>query len=187
MPLHASSYFAGVATVVGTIALGFGGAVLMTDAFVGKSDTAPTLMERRSAPLPESSTPLVAATPNPAPIQVTAPAETRPAVPQQAPTLQPVAAGTPATEAQQQLPRPPDEAMARAQDAEVRKALATEQRKAERRKWAERRKHERRKQENSKLDELNAVAEKVREAEREPVVRSFVAESPRIRLPGVDD
>ena len=103
---------------------------------------------------------------------------------QQAPASQPVVAGAPATTAQQELPRPPDEAMARAQDAEVRKALAAEQRKAERRKWAERRK-----QENRKLDELNAVAEKVRQAERErePVVRSFVAESPGIRLPGVDD
>jgi len=208
MPLHASSYFAGVATVVGTIALGFGGGVLMTDAFVGKSDTPPTLMERRSAPLSESSAPLVAATHKPAPVQATAAAETRPALPQhastagvahvavpaqalpqpvlsqQAPASQPVAAVTPATTAQQELPRPPDEAMARAQDAEVRKALAAEQRKAERRKWAERRK-----QENRKLDELNAVADKVRQAERErePGVRSFVAESPGIRLLGVDD
>ena len=41
MPLHTSSYFAGVATVVVTMALGFGGGVLLTDAFVGKSETPP--------------------------------------------------------------------------------------------------------------------------------------------------
>jgi hypothetical protein len=35
-----------------------------------------------------------------------------------------------------------------------------------------------------KIDEMNAIAEKVRQAERErePVIRSFFAESPRIRL-----
>jgi hypothetical protein len=75
--------------------------------------------------------------------------------------------------AAQQLPRQPEQAMARARDEDVRKA---ERRKVERRKWAERRRHEMR-----KLEELNAVADKVREVEREPV-RSFVAESPRIRL-----
>ena len=74
--------------------------------------------------------------------------------------------------------------MAKAQDDEVRKALAAERRKAERRKWAERRK-----QEILKRDELDAVAEKVRQVEqqREPVGRSFVAESPRMVLPGIDD
>jgi hypothetical protein len=66
--------------------------------------------------------------------------------------------------------------MAKAQDEDVKKAVAAERRKAERRKWAERRRHEMR-----KLEELNAVADKVREIEREPV-RSFVAMSPRIRL-----
>ena len=51
MPLHASSYFAGVGTVVATIALGFGAGVFMTDAFVGKSENPPTLTERRATPL----------------------------------------------------------------------------------------------------------------------------------------
>jgi hypothetical protein len=80
----------------------------------------------------------------------------------------------------------PEQAMAKAQDAdlkaqeaETKKALAAERRKQERRKWAERRKRE-----LEKIDEMNAIAEKVRQAERErePVVRSFFAESPRIKL-----
>ena len=68
--------------------------------------------------------------------------------------------------------------MAKARDDEIRKMQAAERRRAERRKWAERRKQEAR-----KLEELNAVSEKVREIEREPEpVRSFFAQSPRIRL-----
>ena len=79
-----------------------------------------------------------------------------------------------------------DDADVRKAEAETRKAQTAERRKAERRKRAERRR-----QENRKLDELNAVSERVREVEqrreREPVVRSFAAESPRIVLPGMDD
>ncbi len=71
------------------------------------------------------------------------------------------------------------EADVRAQEAETKKAMAAERRKEERRKWAERRKRE-----LQKIDEMHAIAEKVRQAERErePVARSFFAESPRIKL-----
>jgi hypothetical protein len=236
MPLHASSYFAGVATVVGTMAMGFGGGVLMTDAFVGKSDNPPTLIERRNAPLPESPPPVVAAAPDPAPQQATAagpppqtpaPQTVTTAPPSQAATAplpatsQPDTsttaasqASTPVQAAPRQIPtaqrapawhsvtapQQPGQAMANADDADVRKAdaearkmQAAERRKAERRKWAERRK-----QENRKFEELDAVADRVRQTERqrEPVVRSFagepagrsfVAESPAMRLPGIDD
>jgi hypothetical protein len=235
MPMHASSYFAGVATVVGTMALGFGGGVLMTDAFVGKSDNPRTLIERRNAPLPESPPPVVAAAPDPAPqppvaavpppqtpapqtvttapppqaVTAPSPATSQPdtsttasqastpvqATPRQIPTVQRAPAWHSVT-----APQQPDQAMANAVDADVRKAdaearklQAAERRKAERRKWAERRK-----QENRKLEELDAVADRVRQTERhrEPVVRvfagepagrSFVAESPAMRLPGIDD
>jgi hypothetical protein len=68
--------------------------------------------------------------------------------------------------------------MANARESDLRKSQAAERRKVERRKWAERRKQEARKHE-----ELNAMTERVREIEREPEpVRSFFAESPRIRL-----
>ena len=71
------------------------------------------------------------------------------------------------------------EADIKTQEAETRKAMAAERRKEERRKWAERRKRE-----LQKIDEMHAIAEKIRQAERErePVVRSFFAKSPRIKL-----
>ena len=67
----------------------------------------------------------------------------------------------------------------RDQEADARKAATAERRKQERRKWAERRKRD-----MQKIDELAAVSEKVRQAERErerehePVFRSFAAEQP---------
>ena len=71
--------------------------------------------------------------------------------------------------------------MAKAQEDDAKKAVAAEHRKAERRKWADRRK-----QEMKKIEELNAMAGKVKAAEREPIVRSFVAQSPGIDLIGSD-
>jgi hypothetical protein len=212
MPLHTSSYFAGVATVVATMALGFGGGVLMTDAFVGKSENPPTLVERRAVPLVESPanttippvpaetpTAQVAASPDtaaPAPVSQAPQVATRSAAPMQviaapqqsvteaAPSpppanISPAAAQAPAPAlAEPSPPRQFDQTMAKARDDEVRKNQAAERRKAERRKWAERRKQEARKR-----DELNAVAERVREIDREPAPpRSFFAGSPRINL-----
>jgi hypothetical protein len=211
MRLHTSSYFAGVATVVVTMALGFGGGVLLTDAFIGKSENPPTLAERRAAPLAEATTntaaaaspseiaPQIAASPQPAapsqtaqaPPVVATPSPPPAPAPQQQQHLTeaaaipapvnapPVAVQAPAPSLAQPSPaRQIDQAMARARDDEVRKAQAAERRKVERRKWAERRK-----QETRKLEELDAMSEKVREIEREPEpVRSFFAQSPRIRL-----
>ena len=98
MSLHAASYFAGVGTVVATIALGFGGGVLLTDAFTGKSERTPTLMERRAAPLSESTAPPVAAAPAPQASEQQTAATAAPVAPApqpQAPpqTVEPAAAG----------------------------------------------------------------------------------------------
>jgi hypothetical protein len=223
MALHAASYFAGVGTVFATIAVGFGGGVLLTDAFVGTSERTPTLMERRAAlsespaavdaavPATRSSgqqnaTPAAAPTAQPqAPEQATASQASiasQGATPVQ-PATQPVEAQPVTQPRQQQQATPPLQASAptppqerarleqgpgRAQgadlathDAEAKKAAA-ERRKQERRKWAERRKRE-----MQKIEELTAMTEKVRRAERqrerEPVVRSFAAESPAFRQP----
>jgi hypothetical protein len=88
------------------------------------------------------------------------------------PAVAPAQAGPPTLAKQQ--PRT-DDPTAKARDDEGRKAAAAERRKQERRRVAERRKRE-----LQKAEELNAVAERVREAEREraPVIRSFIAESP---------
>jgi hypothetical protein len=91
-----------------------------------------------------------------------------------------------------------DQSMGRAQDADLAnhdaetKKAAAERRKQERRKWAERRKRE-----MQKIEELTAMSDKVRDAdrarEREPVFRSFASEqltlrqSPIIRLFGDND
>lgn len=209
MPMHAASYFAGVGTVVATTLLGFGGGVLMTDAFVGKSENPPTLVERRASPMSES-TPAVAAAPNPtAPASQPLAEAPRPAAPQpvaaaQTPTpstrpaaasagvtapiaappadAAPVQASVPASPVAQR-PRQVDNAMAMTREDDVKKALAAERRKDERRKWAAQRKRE-----MKKIDELNAMAEKVKEAERErePATRSFAVQSPVIRLFGDD-
>jgi hypothetical protein len=110
MPLHSASYFAGVGTVVGTMAIGFGGGVLLTDAFVGKSERTPTRMERRAAPLAEA-TPVVASAPTPptdsqrvAPVSPPQPLEQQP--PPQAAAPQQAAAPPQATPAQQQAAAP---------------------------------------------------------------------------------
>jgi hypothetical protein len=233
MSLHVASYFAGVGTVVATMAIGFGGGVMLTDAFVGKSERTPTLMERRAAPLSEATPPVVAATPTlPADQQVMAapaPAPSSPpqqaqaqqqtveqqaAQPQQqavatqvaapAPPLTPQTAPQPVEAPAPQLPPGPavedrsrlEQSMGRMRDndlrdrdTEARKAATAERRKQERRKWAERRKRD-----MQKIDELTAVGEKVRQAEREreaePVFRSFAAERPGlpvINLFGDDD
>jgi hypothetical protein len=228
MSLHAASYFAGVGTVVATMAIGFGGGVMLTDAFVGNSDRTPTLMERRAAPLSESTAPVIAAAPAP-PVEqqvVAAPAPPQPraqsqvqpqtseqqsAAPQQAvaapvapaPTVAPQAAPQPVAVPAPQTATAPvaqdgsrfEQSMGRMRDtdlrnqeAEARKAATAERRKQERRKWAERRKRD-----MQKLDELTAVSEKVKQAERErerepePVFRSFAAERPaQPRLPVIN-
>jgi len=213
MALHATSYFAGVGTVVATMALGFGGGVLLTDAFVGKSERAQTLMERRAAS-PESSVPASAPVAPPTEQQAAAPAPATPAAlsravdqataPQQSATLQGAAPPPPSrpttmSSPQQQAAAPMqtstspsatpaqdrfEQSMGHAQDsdlvnraAEARKV--TERRRHERRKWAERRKRD-----MQKIDDLTAMSEKVREAdrsrEREPVFRSFASEAPPI-------
>lgn len=68
-------------------------------------------------------------------------------------------------------------------EAELRKSAAAERRKQERRKWAERRRRE-----IQQDEEQAAVAERVKEIERdrEPVFRSFAAESPTVgRVPTI--
>src|SRR4051812_8799394 len=63
MAFNARSYFAGVATVVATMALGFGGGILMTRATIGANDSAvSSRLERRTADVPAPSA-IVAASP----------------------------------------------------------------------------------------------------------------------------
>src|SRR5688500_12133933 len=60
MSFSPSSFFAGVGTVIATIAVGFGGGILMTDAFVGNSETQRSKLEQWAArpnPPPQAASP----------------------------------------------------------------------------------------------------------------------------------
>jgi hypothetical protein len=192
MTFHTSSFFIGVGTVLATMVVGFGGGVMMTNALVGKNEARePNKIEQRTADakpgaVPEvtnafatasapasaeekkASAPVVEGSQvqtNPAPKPVEKPASVF--VPQ--PVVQP--AITPPSTAQL-APELNGEKAAR------RKALA-DQKGTERKKY-----RERRKQELKKDEELDRVAEKVRQVDyddddREPVrARSYAAESP---------
>ena len=184
MPLHSASYFAGVGTVVATMAIGFGGGVVLTDAFVGKSERTPTRIERRAAPLAES-TPTVA--PAPAPVQqaesrqAAAPAAPQPPVVEQqvsqqaAATQQPppvpqqqAAAPQTSLEAQQRATQPPptrpqsgpgqaqfENSMGQVREADLRQRDADAKRTA----TAERHKQERRKWAERRKREMEQVDE----------------------------
>lgn len=108
MPLHAASYFAGVGTVVATVAIGFGCGVTLTNALFGESTRPPALMERRAADARAAAAPPAAAAPAPAassekPITAAAPAATanasaQAAAAQTSPTPEPQANATQAPE-----------------------------------------------------------------------------------------
>lgn len=194
MPLHVASYFAGVGTVLATMTLGFGAGVMMTDAFLGKRDDPPNLLERRASPASEPVAPVAApmaettssqqsatqssATPSPdlqsaiVAQQAAPPHEVQTTPPE---PVAPIQTGEHTSLNVQQ--RQHEDAMARAREIELKKSQIAERRKERRRKWAERRKREQR-----RIQELDAVAERVRAAERQPAGRSFSAEPPTIHL-----
>jgi hypothetical protein len=196
-----TAYFAGIGTVVFAVAAGLGGGYLAANVVSPhepKYGTETSRLERRMAsqPIPATTAPsepvpYIAATtvanPATAPAQAepqtpSAPAEEKtasnnPAPVQTAPSAPPAA--KPAEQASEKT-TPPQEAFAKARDADMKRA-AVEQRRAERRqRWADKRRfHEPREQ------DLGAVEEKVREV-TEPrqafVTERVRIESPRIRL-----
>jgi hypothetical protein len=122
MRFNPSSCFVGIATVLATIAVGFGGGVMMTDVLVGNSDKPSGFSERRP---PEAKRSLAAS-------------------PVAAPNSQ---ASLAATDVPQATPRPAAAPQAtgvtaKAKDADFRKAFAAERTKPDRRKRAERRKRD---------------------------------------------
>lgn len=77
MAINTNSFIAGAGTVLASIVLGFGGAVVLSNAFVGQPKNDTTLMERRAA---QSALP---APPPPAPLIIETKAETQAQPPQQ--------------------------------------------------------------------------------------------------------
>jgi hypothetical protein len=198
------AYFAGAGTVIAAIVGGVGGGLLIADMISPKSPrqgVEMTRLERRtspepipaaatalepvpylSAPPPSASGAVVAAAPVQAPVQAEAanpaptparPIETSAAAQPAAPASQPTpAAAQPVAHDQAAAA---DDALAKARDADVRRAV--ERRKAERRQqWAERRRQR-------QQQELIVVEEKVRQ-ETEPR-REFVSEPVKIEMPQI--
>ena len=124
MALNTSSFFAGIGTVIVTVAVGLSAGVWMTNALVGKSDKF-AATERRAPQMaiaiPALATPVAAA---PAPRSEIQPVQD-----------QPVA----------QIQSKPDDAMAKAKEDDLKRARV-ERKKAEQRKWARRQEQLRRQQ-----------------------------------------
>jgi hypothetical protein len=191
-----TAHFAGAGTVVMAIVAGLSGGLLMADIISPKSPrqgTEMTRLERRMSPEP-----IQAAGPSEpvqylAAPQLSAPGAAVAAAPMQAQAGNSQSAGAqPAAPAQPEAPAPqpatpaaqpvaheqtaaPENALAKARDAEVKRAL--EKRKLERRQqWVEKRRQR-------QQQELRAVEERVRE-ETEPR-QVFAAEPVRIEMPQI--
>jgi hypothetical protein len=197
-----TAYFAGAGTVVMAIVAGVGGGLLIADIISPKSPkqgTEMTRLERRMSPEPIQAAPgpsepvqylaapqlsalgaAVAATPAQAQTETgnshsarAQPAETAAAAQPDAPAPQ---AATPAAQpVAHQQPAAPENALAKARDAEMKRAV--EKRKLERRQqWVEKRRQR-------QQQELRTVEERVRE-EIGPT-QEFAAEPARIEMPQI--
>jgi hypothetical protein len=111
MAFSSSSFFTGVGIVLAAMSMGFGGGIVMTDAFVGTNETQPDKLEQRAA---EAKAP-----PAPAPVVVGSQAAAGPVQPQirPIPNLSAAAQRSPSMEQSAQLPRPPVQRAASRQDA----------------------------------------------------------------------
>src|SRR5882672_1702356 len=196
-----TAYFAGIGTVVFAVAAGLGGGYLAANVVSPhgpKYGTETSRLERRMAsqPIPVTTAPsepvpYIAATTVTTPPQAepqtaasipAAPAEEKTASNNPAPVQTAPSAPPPAKPAEQASEKTtsPQEAFAKARDADMKRA-AVEQRRAERRqRWAEKRRFR-----EPREQDLGAVEEKVREV-TEPrqafVTERVRIESPRIRL-----
>jgi hypothetical protein len=175
VPFSLTSYLLGVGTVVGVIAFGFGGGVLLTN--TGKKETAAGVeWAARSEPGPVTAPPQAAnAKENPAP-----PVEPAPAI-----------HSDPASAAQAELPKP--DARTETQGAkgpeptkQIEQPRQSEQREAEQKRAAERKIERQKRQAERKAGEITAARMKQRkleeqdEPEREEV--AIVREEPRFDL-----
>jgi hypothetical protein len=112
MPFSLGSYILGVGTVVGALAIGFGGGAVLTNTVMKENPAGPTRVQRvaRSEPLPAPQTadvPVASPRENPAPPAAQAPSVDRDrAQAAQAPPAQPAAAPAPAPAVQAEPPKP---------------------------------------------------------------------------------
>jgi hypothetical protein len=181
-----TAYFAGVGTVVAAVAMGLGGGLLISNIVSPHEPRTEMSKLRMSKPIPVSNAPsepvpYVAATQ-----AIPSAADAAQAEPQPTPQSETVAANNPSPPPDAAPPAPaapreqavaPEDAFAKARDADVKRV--TEKRKAERRQqWTERRRHLQRQDQ-----ELRQVEEKVRE-QTEPRP-AFTVEPARLEMPRI--
>jgi len=179
MPLSLNSYFLGVGTVVGALAFGFGGGVLLTNTAMKDSPPGQTRLERvaRSEPAPAAVPQVVnAAVVSPqqnAPSAAGARENPVPPPAAQAPTVQPAAVAaaqteTPKVDAQREAERvkeaapaqPAEPATQPAQAKLTDQAKQTEPREAEQGKTAERKPERQKRYAERKFREMTVVRTK---------------------------
>jgi hypothetical protein len=117
MAVNVSSFLAGAGTLIVTMAVGFGGGILLTDAIVGKSEAQqPGQLQQQGREAISAAQPAAAVVP-------TSPAEERPVVQAVAIRQPPVAEAKPQTGAftssQAARPAGPEDAQAKANEAEI--------------------------------------------------------------------
>ena len=169
MPFSVSSFFAGVGTVLCTVAIGFGGGIVLTDAFTGKGDT------RESSKLQQQGG-KAKSTSQTAPASVAA---ERPTV-QQAVSIQQPAVAEPAPQTTAVAIPPaapqarPEDAQAKATGAEIQRELKRQEhvKRAEQRKAMAERKRR-------KDEAMRAIAERTRREEATKVAEGGRQEEPR--------
>jgi hypothetical protein len=163
MPFSLGSYILGVGTVVGALAFGFGGGVLMTKTAMKETPAGPTRIERVARSEPEPAAQQHDANNNPAPPAAPAPATNPPATnsdPAQAATPQPDTrrATESATEPEQAAKQPEQAAKQPEPARQAEPVNQTEQKDAEMQKKAADRKAERQKRYADRKDRSFATS-----------------------------
>jgi hypothetical protein len=194
------AYFAGVGTVVVAIGAGLGGGLWIANIVSPQSSKEMTKLERRMAsqPIPAANAPaepvpylaptqppqtlqIEAANPAPAAAQPTAATGTA-AKPPEAPASQPPAPAAQAATGEQTAE--PENAFAKARDAELKRAAAKRKVDRHQQQWTDRRRYpQRRDQEPQDVGQNAREETEPREFIEQPVTIEF----PRIRLFGQDE
>jgi hypothetical protein len=178
MPFSMTTYFAGVGTVVGALALGFGGAVVLTNTAIKDTPAGPTRIERVMRSEPIAALQVVEAKAIPMPSVDPAPA-VKPAL-ERVPVVQPLPAVA-------EVPKETRPAKEVEQPKQVELAKPTEQKEAEQGKSVERKIDRQRRYAERKTREVLTTRMKQRQLEEQgepakPELAYDRVEEPRFNL-----
>jgi hypothetical protein len=153
MPFSITTYLAGVGTVVGALALGFGGGIVLTRTAIKDSPAAPTRVERVARPEPIPAPPQVVE----AKVIPLAPVDPAPAV-RRVSAVQPLVA---------EVPKEPQHAKEVEQPKQAELAKQTEQRETEQRRAIERKVDRQKRYAERKAREVATTRMKQRQLEEQ--------------------